>query len=230
MGAQRTVREAWRRHIVGLLDQALERNDAAIDGVAAAITTTILAGRHVYAFGAGHSLALVSEMHRRAGSMKAVRPLWNAELTSRIDAGGRREAGEPGRLLPELTGGLDWGPGDLCWVISNSGRNTLVVELALEARRHGVTVVGLVSREHSGIVSAAPGLPKLPEIADYLLDNGGCFGDAALDIAGVAERMAPTSTIVGAALIHAVWAEAGERLAARGYVPEVWGSANRGPV
>ncbi len=130
----------------------------------------------------------------------------------------------------ELTGGLDWGPGDLCWVISNSGRNTLVVELALEARRHGVTVVGLMSREHSGIVSAAPGLPKLPEIADYLLDNGGCFGDAALDIAGVAERMAPTSTIVGAALIHAVWAEAGERLAARGYMPEVWGSANRGPV
>ena len=56
MGAQRTMREAWRRHIVGLLDQALERNDAAIDGVAAAITTTILAGQHVYAFGAGHSL------------------------------------------------------------------------------------------------------------------------------------------------------------------------------
>jgi uncharacterized phosphosugar-binding protein len=40
--------------------------------------------------------------------------------------------------------------------------------------------------------------------------------------------MAPTSTIVGAALIHAVWAEVGERLVARGHVPEVWGSANRG--
>ena len=61
------MRETWRRHIVGLLDQALERNDGAISAVAAAITTTILAGRHVYAFGAGHSLALVSEMHRRAG-------------------------------------------------------------------------------------------------------------------------------------------------------------------
>jgi uncharacterized phosphosugar-binding protein len=193
-----------------LLDQALERNDAAISDVAAATTTTILAGRHVYAFGAGHSLALVSEMHRRAGSMKAVRPLWNAELTSRIDAEAAGKLENQAGYYKELTGGLDWGPGDLCWVISNSGRNTLVVELALEARRHGVTVVGLVSREHSG--------------------NGGCFGDAALDIAGVAERMAPTSTIVGAALIHAVWAEAGERLAARGYVPEVWGSANRGPV
>src|SRR6266571_3086860 len=163
MGSQRTVRESWRRHIVGLLDLALVQNDAAIGGVATAISTTILAGRHVYAFGAGHSLALVSDMHRRAGGMKVVRPLWNAELTS-------------------------------------------------------------------GAVSAAPGLPKLPEIADYLLDNAGCYGDAALDVPGIAERMAPTSTVVGAALIHAVWAEVGERLVARGHVPEVWGSANRGPV
>src|SRR5256886_12101627 len=111
MGAQRTVREAWRQHIVGLLDQALERNDAAISDVAAATTTTILAGRHVYAFGAGHSLALVSEMHRRAGSMKAVRPLWNAELTSRIDAGAAGKLEDPAGYYKELTGGPDWGPG-----------------------------------------------------------------------------------------------------------------------
>jgi uncharacterized phosphosugar-binding protein len=91
-------------------------------------------------------------------------------------------------------------------------------------------VVGLVSAAHAARVSAAPGLPKLPEIADYLLDNGGCFGDAALDVAGLAGRMAPTSTIVGAALVHAVWAEAAGRLTARGHVPEVWASANRGPV
>ena len=215
---------------MGLVDDALERNDATISGVAAAITTTILAGRHIYAFGAGHSLALVNEMYRRAGGMKVVRPLWNAELTSRTsqEAAGKLEnlAG----YYTELTGGLDWGPGDLCWVISNSGRNTLVVELAQEARRHGVAVVGLVSVAHSSTVSAAPGLPKLPEIADHLLDNGGCFGDAALDIPGLAERMAPTSTIVGAALIHATWAEVAERLVARGHVPEVWGSANRGPA
>ena len=93
-----------------------------------------------------------------------------------------------------------------------------------------MTVVGLVSAEHSSTVSAAAGLPKLPEIADYLLDNAGIFGDAALDIPGLAERMAPTSTIVGAALIHATWAEVAERLLARGHVPQVWGSVNRGPA
>ena len=227
---QGTVRQAWRQQLSQLLDQAFELNDAVIDQVAGLITTTILAGRNVYAFGAGHSLALVNEMYRRAGGMKVVRPIWNDELTSRSDpeAGGKLE-NLPG-YYHELTDDLDWGPGDLCWVISNSGRNALVVELALEARRRGVTVVGLVSMEHAGTVSATPGLPKLPEIADYVLDNAGCFGDAAVDIEGLAERMAPTSTIVGAALIHATWAEAAERLVARGYVPEVWGSANRGRI
>src|SRR2546423_12828359 len=120
MGAERTMREAWRRHIVGLLDQALERNDTAIDGVAAAITTTILAGRHVYAFGAGHSLALVSEMHRRAGGMEAVRPPWNAALTSRTDAGAAGKLENQAGYYKELPRGLEWGPGDPGWVVSHS--------------------------------------------------------------------------------------------------------------
>jgi len=228
MEPQQTVRDVWRHHITGLLDQALERNDATISDIAGAITTTILAGRHVYAFGAGHSLALVNEMYRRAGGMKIVRPVWNEELLSRADPEAAGKLENQAGYYARLTDGLDWGPGDLCWVISNSGRNPLVIELAQEARRHGVTVVGLVSAEHSGTVSAAAGLPKLPEIADYLLDNAGVFGDAALDITGLAERMAPTSTIIGAALIHATWAEVAERLVARGHIPEVWGSANRG--
>src|SRR5215470_14540752 len=117
MGSQR---ETWRRHIVGLLDETLARNDAAVSAVAAAITTTILAGRQVYAFGAGHSLALVSEMHRRAGSLKVVRPLWNDELTSRTDPEAAGKLENQAGYYKELTGGLDWGSGDLCWVISNS--------------------------------------------------------------------------------------------------------------
>ena len=67
------------------------------------------------------------------------------------------------------------------------------------------------------------------EIADYVLDNAGRLGDASLDLPGLAGAMAPTSTITGAALIHAAWAGAAEKLVAAGHVPEVWGSANRAP-
>lgn len=225
-----TARHAWRQHITSLLGSALDRNDAALDEVAAATAAAILAGRNIYAFGAGHSLSLVTEMHRRAGSLKVVRPIWNSELTARDDeeAAGRLESAAG--YYRVLTQDLGWGPGDLCWVISNSGRNALVAELAQEAKRHGVAVIALTSVTHSTSVPPTPGLPRLLDVADHVLDNGGCLGDAAIAIPGLAEPVAPTSTIVGAALIHAAWAGAAERLAAAGHVPEVWGSANRGPA
>jgi len=223
------ARQAWRKHVTRLLDSALDRNDAALEQVSAALAAAIAGGRHVYAFGAGHSLSLVTEMHRRAGSLKGVRPIWNPELTSQQDgeAAGRLESAAG--YYAKLTTDLDWGPGDLCWVISNSGRNVLVVEFAQEAKRRGVAVIALTSVEHSTSVPPAPGLPRLLEIADYVLDNAGRLGDASLDLPGLAEAMAPTSTITGAALVHAAWAGAAEKLVAAGHVPEVWGSVNRAP-
>lgn len=225
-----SARETWRQHITSLLAAALDGNGAVLDDVAAALANAILAGRDVYAFGAGHSLSLVSEMHRRAGSLAVLRPIWNSELTSHQDeeATGRLESASG--YYRVLTDPLTWGPGDLCWVISNSGRNALVVELALEARRRGVAVIALTSVAHCTSVPPTPGLPRLPEIADYVLDNAGRLGDAALDIPGLAEALAPTSTIIGAALIHAAWAGAAERLVAAGHPPQVWGSVNRGPA
>jgi uncharacterized phosphosugar-binding protein len=225
-----TVRKTWQRHIVELLETALERNASAIDDVAGAIATAILDGHHIYAFGAGHSIALVNEMYRRAGGVKIVRPIWNDALLSRSDEDAMGKLENEIGYYRQLTDGLPWGPGDLCWVLSNSGRNALIVELAQEAKRHGVAVIALTSLTHSGAVAATPGLPKLPEIADYVLDNAGAFGDASLAIPGLAEYMAPTSTIVGAALIHATWAEVAERLVAHGHIPEIWGSANRGKI
>jgi uncharacterized phosphosugar-binding protein len=213
-----------------LLDAALDRNDATLEDVAAATAAAIGSGRSVYAFGAGHSLSLVSEMHRRAGGLKTLRPIWNDELTSRADEEATGHLESASGYYRVLTGKLTWGPSDLCWVISNSGRNVLVVELAQEAKRHGVAVIALTSVEHSTSVPPAPGLPRLLEIADYVLDNGGRYGDASLGITGLSEAMAPTSTIVGAALIHAAWASAAEKLVAAGHVPEVWGSVNRGSV
>ncbi len=190
-------------------------------------------GGTIYAFGVGHSISLISEMCRRAGSFKAMQPIWSTGLTARgpgVDEDALGVLENKAGYYREFTDGLAWGPGDVCWVVSNSGRNVLVVEFAQEAKRNGVTVIALTSVPHSTAVPAAPGLPRLLDVADYVLDNCGRLGDAALDVAGVAEPMAPTSTIIGATLIHAAWAGAAERLAAAGKPPEVWASANSGPA
>lgn len=228
-----SARQDWREGVFALLGTAFDRNDAVLADVARALATAIGDGKTIYAFGAGHSITLVNEMYRRAGSLKTMQPVWNVELTARgpgIDEDALGVLENKAGYYREFTDGLPWGPGDVCWVVSNSGRNVLVVEFAQEAKRKGVTVIALTSVPHSTAVPAAPGLPKLLDIADYVLDNCGRLGDASLAVAGVSEPMAPTSTVVGATLIHAAWVGAAELLAAAGTPPEVWASANKGPA
>ncbi|MFN8520935.1 MAG: hypothetical protein U0667_16430 [Chloroflexota bacterium] len=66
---------------------------------------------------------------------------------------------------------------------------------------------------------------RLHELVDVAIDNGGAVGDAAVEVEGSA-RVAPTSTVVGAAILEALVAETVERLVARGVVPEVYASSN----
>ena len=228
-----SARQDWRSGVFALLDTALDRNDAVLADVAAVLADAIGDGKTVYAFGVGHSISLVNEMYRRAGSFKALQPIWNTELAARgpgIDEDAFGTLENKAGYYREFADGLTWRPGDVCWLVSNSGRNALVVEFAQEAKRNGVTVIALTSVPHSTAVPPTPGLPRLLDIADYVLDSCGRLGDASLEVEGVAEPMAPTSTIVGATLVHAAWVGAAELLAAAGKPPEVWASANRGPA
>ena len=90
-----------------------------------------------------------------------------------------------------------------------------------------LSVSARASRAHATSREArAAGRPNLREIADVVIDNGGATGDAAVEIEGFAQRVGPTSTVVGAAALNAVVAEAAERLVARGIQPEVFLSSN----
>jgi uncharacterized phosphosugar-binding protein len=79
------------------------------------------------------------------------------------------------------------------------------------------------------LLSVAP-VNARAALADHVLDNTGRLGDASIDIPGLAEAVAPTSTIIGATLIHSAWAGAAEKLVAAGHPPDVWASANAGPA
>ena len=99
--------------------------------------------------------------------------------------------------------------------------------MALEAKARGLRIVAITSLTHatSDAVRQRDG-QRLHELADVTIDNGGAVGDAAIAIEGVPTRVAPTSTVVGAAIANALVAEVAERLARRGIVPDVFTSSN----
>ena len=219
--------EAVHAYLRAHLDEAFAKNRESIAAVADLIVERHLGGRRVYAFGSGHSHLLVEEMYYRAGGLDLVTPIWDTALMLHEDARRSSELECTPGYFRNVLRDVGWQSGDVLWLISNSGRNFLAIELAQAARSAGVTVVAMLSVAHSRAVrSASPEAPKLFEMADYILDNGGVVGDAGLAVPGIELPMVPTSTVAGAALVHAVWAEAAARLARRGQAPRVYVSFN----
>ena len=119
------------------------------------------------------------------------------------------------------------GPHDVLVIASNSGGNAVCVELAQEARERGLPTIAVTSVRHATAAGArAGGGARLHELVDVVLDNRGVPGDACVRIDGSDLIVAPTSTVVGAALLNAVVAEAVELLVAQGLVPDVFASSN----
>jgi uncharacterized phosphosugar-binding protein len=198
-----------------------------LDRGANLVADALAGGGTVHAFGTGHSHMLAEELFYRAGGLVRVRPILfeglmlhaGAELSTRLER-------LPG-LAAAILDGHPVARGDVLVVASNSGGNAVGSELATLARDRGIPVIAVLSRTHATSAAArATGVARLVDIADVVIDNGGATGDAAVTVDGFATRVGPTSTVVGAAALNAIVAEAVERLVARGIAPEVFLSSN----
>lgn len=117
--------------------------------------------------------------------------------------------------------------GDVLFVGSVSGKTANVVELALQARAHGLTVIALTALDYSSkLASDHPSGKHLYEAADLALDNGAPYGDGMLEVEGLPYPLCPASGIGAAAVMWAVVAGAVEELLARGLTPTVLPSIN----
>lgn len=193
-----------------------------------AIADTIARKDSVFVFGCSHAGILAEEVFYRTGGLAVMNPIFFSGVTlntrpATMTSDLERLPGL-GKIILENSGAK---AGDTLIVQSNSGRNTVPVEMAIEAQAKGITVIGFTSMAHSmSVGSRHPSGKRLYEACDVVIDNRGIPGDAAIKIDGLPELMGPTSTAVGASLINAIVIEAVELLIARGVVPPVFMSAN----
>ena len=115
--------------------------------------------------------------------------------------------------------------GGVMLLFSNSGCNTVAVDMALEAKAKGLSTVCITNLTHAArSTSRHPEGKKLYQVCDVVIDNMGCYGDAALDVAGY--TTGATSTVIGAMILQAIVCRAIELADERGSIPEVFHSAN----
>lgn len=213
--------------VSGLIDRLVADEWPNIRAAADLVADVLADGRDIHAFGTGHSHMLAEELFYRAGGLVNVRPILfegvmlhsSAPLSTTLER-------LPG-LADALLADHPIMAGDVLIVASNSGGNVVTSELAARVREIGGRVIAVTSLRHATSSAArSTTVPRLHELADVVIDNGGHVGDAAVVVDGFGQKVGPTSTVVGAAILDALVAEVVEVLVGRGIRPEVYASSN----
>jgi uncharacterized phosphosugar-binding protein len=210
------------------LDQIIKTQSDVIMDASTELVDCIERGNSVFVFGCTHAGIIAQEMFYRTGGLAIINPLLPPGLTcdvrpitltsslERLDGFGRKIL--QSRPLKK---------GDLLFIHSVSGRNSVPVEMAIVAKEMGVRTIALTNVAYSSAsTSRHESGKRLFEVCDLVIDNCGIFGDAALEIEGVTEKTGPTSTITGAVIMQSVAAQAIEEFINRGITPPIFISAN----
>ncbi len=222
------VRSAVNRYhsmVMKVLDDIERSERPKIEEAAALVFECIEGDGIVHAFGTGHSHILVEEMFYRAGGLVPVNPVFVSSLM--LHEGAARSSAieripELGRVIADY---VKAGEGDLVFVFSNSGVNSVPVEFAIRMKERGLTVLAITSFDHSRSVKPRnPQGLRLFEIADVSIDNHVPYGDASVRVGKV--RVAPLSTIAGVYIVNSIVEEVASVFEKNGKKPPVFVSAN----
>ena len=220
--------QTYLSNIHEILQKVEETQGSVMETAAQAMAQATLTGHNIFAFGCSHAGLLAFELYYRTGGMATINPVRApglyldvdpAPFTSQIE-----RLPEYGRLICDQK---PIGPGDVVIVHSVSGRNTVTVDFALRCKEKQATVIALTSvATGNEIPSRHPSGKLLMDVADIVIDNCGCVGDGSVTIAGVPEKVGPTSTAVGAAILNAVMTRAVELITESGGTAPIFISAN----
>ena len=226
---------------MNLRDRYFDALRALVDGIAADTESieqaavlcveALTHGGAVHIFDSGH---LVShELIRRAGGLVAFNRLGfglsvDNSVRSRAPQAPAAGSSLSYAYIQHIFASDQLRPGDVLFVGSVSGKSANVVELALQARAHGLKVIALTALSYSPkLASEHPSGKRLYEAADLVLDNHTPYGDGMLDVEGLEYPVIPGSGLGAVTVLWAVVAEIIERLLAHGLTPTIYPSVNR---
>ena len=209
---------AYARVALPHLESLVSLNRLEMENLSTRIVQDVTAGKSLFIFGSGHSALLPLELYHRAGGPSFVIPL---VLEALLPC-----AGPPLVRILERTEGcakmiLSRGqpqPGEMIWIMSQSGINAAGIDMALEAKKRGLYSVAFTSLTHSrAVASRHSSGKKLFEVCDAVMDLGGVVGDAAVPVsAATGVAVGPLSSLGAIFLAHSILAPAMSQVEGRG--------------
>ena len=221
------MNKEYLKNIRRLLDTLENTQDQMIEKVAEVCAESIYNGGLLYFFGTGHSHIICEEPFYRAGGLACIYPILESGLMLHEGASKSSSYERTPGLGNVAVSHTPLGKGDVLFLISNSGRNCAIIDAALEAKQRGAVTVAITSMNHTtNVTSRHPNGLNLYQVCDYVLDNGGVVGDASVELEGLKQKIAPTSSVLDITLVNLVLVNTVELLLQKGMAPPVFTSAN----
>ena len=197
------------------------------------VADAVMADRFAFAFGSGHSFIPTMDVYPRIGSFPGWVPIH--ELATSYVSSLTGDMGFRQSLFLEKIPGYakvvlanyNLDPRDVMVLISNSGCNTMVVEMAEEAHARGLKTIAITSVVHSTpLKSYAPSGKKLMEIADLVIDTCVPRGDAIVEVPFLRSKVSSASIIASCIVMQSIATATAETFAERGFMTPIFPYAN----
>lgn len=219
--------EEFYKVVKDQMDEQFNLEKDKIDQAAHYCADSICKSRVIHVFGCGHSQMFAMEVFYRAGGLVPVNALLiphlalfpKAKLSTLQE---RVEGFSDGYLELENTSA-----DDTMIIVSISGRNAGVVDMALKAKEIGMKVIALTSNKFSdNVTSRHSSGKKLKDVADLVIDVKCVEGDACLSMEGLEPHFTGTSTILGMLVMDCITSRCIELCVERGFNPPIYVSSN----
>lgn len=220
--------DAYFDNLTRVLETARRTQAGTMETAATWLKDATLSGKNIFAFGCSHAGLLALELYYRTGGMANINPVRAPGMNCDVDPVTMTSQMERmegyGTIIAD---NQPVGEGDVVLVHSVSGRNAVPVEFAVRCREKGARVICLTSVQTEKQTTSRHSSGKLlMEVSDLVIDNCGCVGDGSVQVPGFPEKVGPTSTAVGAAILNAIVARTVELIVEAGGDPPVFRSAN----
>jgi uncharacterized phosphosugar-binding protein len=220
--------------ITEVISKIRETQKDNIERAAQAFAKSIESAGRVYMFGSGHSVIPVLDIFPRYGSFVGFYPIYDPRLMwfNVVGPGGARELlwlEQREGYAKIILSSYELKPVDSILIFSHGGLNAAPIEMAIEAKRSGVTVVSISSHANLKHATAKHSTgKKLADVSDIAIDNCVPPEDALITGDGVPEKFAAGSTVASVSIAMTLVAEVGRLLLKDGVHPSTFVSPNVG--
>ena len=208
----------YLKNIIQNLESIENKEADKIEKVSRLVADVIKNDGLIHIFGCGHSHLPGLDAFYRAGGLANVSPLLDTDLMLHNGAAKSSRMEKMGGIAPEVFRRYNIDKNDIIFVLSASGKNQVPVEMAQEAKKAGITTIGICSSEYFEKGG------RLHECVDIAIDCKVPYGDASVAVGDV--MMGGLSTYAACFILNSCLINGSKIALNEGTVPPVFKSGN----